>query len=109
MSMAANVTACQDRPMATARIDLGNVGLWTGVFDAVTTAEAQALAAEIESMGWPTVWRPESTGRDALVSAAHILDATSTLKLATGIAQIYARHPHTARAAQLTLHEASGG
>lgn len=95
--------------MAAATLDIGKVGLWTSVFDAVSTAAANELANEIEAMGWPTVWRPESTGRDALVSAAHLLGATRTLKVATGIAQIYARHPHTTRAAQQTLHEASGG
>jgi probable F420-dependent oxidoreductase len=95
--------------MTTATIDIGRVGLWTATFDAVSTAAANELANSIEQMGWPTVWRPEVTGRDALVSAAHLLGATRTLKVATGIAQIYARHPHTARAAQRTLHEASGG
>ena len=29
-------------------------------------------------MGWPTLWRPESTGRDALSSASVMLDASST-------------------------------
>src|SRR4051794_39804718 len=38
-----------------------------------------------------------------------MLDATTTLRVATGVAQIQARHPMTAKAAQLTLHEASGG
>ncbi len=37
-----------------------------------------------------------------------MLDATTTLRVATGIAQIQARHPVTASAAQLTLHEAYG-
>jgi probable F420-dependent oxidoreductase len=60
-------------------------------------------------MGWPCLWRPETSGRDALVSAAQILESTTTLKVATGIAQIHARHPLTTRNAQRTLHEASGG
>ena len=95
--------------MPTARIDIGKVGLWTSVFDALSTADAKSVAAQIEEMGWPTVWRPEVSGRDALISAAHLLDATTSLVVATGIAQIYARHPHTARAGQRTLHEASVG
>ena len=45
----------------------------------------------------------------ALVSAATMLEATERLVIATGVAQIHARHPHTARAAQRTLHESSGG
>ncbi len=90
-------------------IEIGRVGLWTGQLDALPTSQVRELAQELEAMGWPCLWRPESSGRDALVSATHILDATSNLRVATGIAQIHARHPHTARAAQRTLHEASGG
>ena len=90
-------------------IDIGRVGIWTGQFDAMPTARVRDVVQELEAIGWPCVWRPESSGRDALVSAAHMLDATTTLRVATGIAQIHARHPHTARAAQRTLHEASGG
>lgn len=90
-------------------IEIGRVGLWTGQLDALPTSQVRDLAQELEAMGWPCLWRPESSGRDALVSAAHILDATSILRVATGIAQIHARHPHTARAGQRTLHEASGG
>ena len=60
-------------------------------------------------MGWPTLWRPESTGRDALISSSVLLDATSQLNVASGIAQIYARHPVTTAAAQKTLFEAHEG
>jgi probable F420-dependent oxidoreductase len=90
-------------------IDIGRVGLWTGLLDAHPTSRVRELAVELEEMGWPCVWRQETSGRDALVSAAQILEATTTLKVATGIAQIHARHPLTTRNAQRTLHEASGG
>jgi probable F420-dependent oxidoreductase len=90
-------------------IEIGRVGIWTGQLDALATAQVRDVVQEVEALGWPCLWRPESSGRDALVSAAHMLDATSVLRVATGIAQIHARHPHTARAAQRTLHEASGG
>jgi len=90
-------------------IDIGRVGLWTSLLDQYPTSRVREVVVELESMGWPCVWRPEAAGRDALVSAAHMLDATTTLRVATGIAQIQARHPMTANAAQRTLHEASGG
>jgi probable F420-dependent oxidoreductase len=90
-------------------IDIGRVGLWTSLFDQHPTSRVREVVAELETIGWPCVWRPETSGRDALVSAAHMLDATTTLRVATGIAQIQARHPLTAGAAQKTLHEASGG
>lgn len=90
-------------------IDIGRVGLWTWLLDSLPTSGALELAVELEEMGWPCLWRPESSGRDALISSAQVLQATTSLKMATGIAQIHARHPVTTRSAQRTLHEASGG
>jgi probable F420-dependent oxidoreductase len=90
-------------------IDIGPVGLWTGLLDAHPSSRVKELAVELEEMGWPCLWRPETAGRDALVSCAQLLDATTRLKVATGIAQMHARHPVTTRTAQRTLHESSGG
>ena len=90
-------------------VDIGRVGLWTFLLDEHPTTRVRELAQEIEEMGWPTLWRPESTGRDVLVSASVLLEITSRLNVASGIAQIYARHPVTTAAAQKTLYEASAG
>jgi probable F420-dependent oxidoreductase len=90
-------------------MDIGRVGLWTFLLDEHPTSRVRELAQEIEEMGWPTLWRPESSGRDALVSSSVLLDATSRLIVASGIAQIYARHPVTTAAAQKTLFEAHEG
>jgi probable F420-dependent oxidoreductase len=90
-------------------MDIGRVGLWTFLLDEHPTTRVRELAQEIEEMGWPTLWRPESTGRDVLISSSVLLDATSRLIVASGIAQIYARHPVTTAAAQKTLFEAHEG
>jgi probable F420-dependent oxidoreductase len=90
-------------------MDIGRVGLWTFLLDEHPTSRVRELAQEIEDMGWPTLWRPESSGRDALISSSVLLDATSQLIVASGIAQIYARHPVTTAAAQKTLFEAHEG
>jgi probable F420-dependent oxidoreductase len=90
-------------------MDIGRVGLWTFLLDDHPTPRVRDLAQEVEDMGWPTLWRPESTGRDALISSSVLLDATSKLNVASGIAQIYARHPVTTAAAQKTLFEAHEG
>ena len=90
-------------------IDIGRVGLWTFLLDAHPATRVRELAVELEEMGWPCLWRPETSGRDAMVSCSTLLEATTTLKVATGIAQIHARNPLTTAAAQTTLHEASGG
>src|SRR5215216_348152 len=60
-------------------------------------------------MGYPTLWINEATGRDPFVLATLLLSATSKLKLATGIANIYARDAMTTAAAQKTLAEAYPG
>ncbi|MEZ5234261.1 MAG: LLM class F420-dependent oxidoreductase [Acidimicrobiales bacterium] len=87
-------------------VDLGRIGLWQGVLDQQPTSRVRELAAELESMGWGALWLPESTGRDALVSSSVLLGATTTLKVATGIAQIHARDPIAMVNAQRTLAEA---
>ncbi|GBE24669.1 MAG TPA: TIGR03620 family F420-dependent LLM class oxidoreductase [Actinobacteria bacterium] len=87
-------------------MDIGRVGLWTFLLDEQPTSRVRDLVQEIEDMGWSTLWRPESTGRDVLVAASVMLEATSRLIVASGIAQIYARHPVTTAAAQKTLSEA---
>ena len=90
-------------------MDIGRVGLWTFLLDEHPTTRVRDLVQEIEDMGWPTLWRPESTGRDVLVAASVMLDATTNLIVASGIAQIYARHAVTTAAAQKTLAEAHDG
>ena len=87
-------------------MDIGRIGLWQGVLDQQPSGRVREVVAELEEMGWPTVWIPEAVGRDPFVSASVMLGATTTLKIATGIAQIHARHPMTTAAAQKTLAEA---
>ncbi len=90
-------------------MDIGRVGIWTFLLDEHPASRVRELAQEIEEMGWPTLWRPESSGRDVLLSSSVLLDATSRLIVASGIAQIYARNPVTTAAAQKTLFEAHEG
>jgi probable F420-dependent oxidoreductase len=95
--------------MATRHFELGRVGIWTGVLDAVPSAEAQRLAGRLEELGFPTLWIPETVGRDPFVTAALLLSATTTLNVATGIANIYARDAVTMANTQRTLEEAFPG
>ena len=95
--------------MAKPSVDLGKVGIWNGGIDALTTSEAVECAQLIESLGYGALWVAEAVGRDPFVSASVLLAGTKHLKLATGIANIYARDPMTMRAGQLTLAEAFPG
>ena len=95
--------------MANKQFDLGRVGIWTGVLDAVPSSEARQIAARIEELGFPTLWIPETIGRDPFVSAALLLSATENLRIATGIANIYARDAVTMANTQRTMDEAFPG
>jgi probable F420-dependent oxidoreductase len=95
--------------MVASRFELGRVGIWTGVLDAVPSAEAKRLAGQLEQLGFPTLWIPETLGRDPFVTAALLLSATSSLHVATGIANIYARDAVTMANTQRTLEEAFPG
>jgi probable F420-dependent oxidoreductase len=90
-------------------IDLGRIGIWTAALDAHSSSQAQEAAQELETMGYPVLWINEATGRDPFVLATLLLAATSTLKLATGIANVYARDAMTTAACQKTLAEAFPG
>ena len=90
-------------------MDIGRIGIWTGVLDAVPSAEAQRLAKTIEELGFPTLWIPETLGRDPFITATLLLGATTDLKIATGIANIYARDAVTMANTQRSLEEAFPG
>lgn len=95
--------------MSTKRIDLGRVGIWTGVLDAVPSAQARQVARELEELGFPTLWIPETVGRDPFVTATLLLESTDNLKVATGIANIWARDAVTMANTQRSLEEAFPG
>jgi probable F420-dependent oxidoreductase len=87
-------------------IDIGPVGIWTAALDAHPAVKAQEAAQQLEAMGFPVLWINETTGRDPFVLATMLLSATSELKVATGIANVYARDAVTMAACQKSLSEA---
>jgi probable F420-dependent oxidoreductase len=84
------------------------IGVWTST-DGLTARDAAETAKKIEALGYSALWHPETVGRDPLVHLAHLANATQTLMLATGIANLYNRHPGTMKQARNTLAEQSGG
>ncbi len=90
-------------------IDIGRVGIWTSALEAQPADRARQAAEELEALGFPILWVNETTGRDPFVLATMLLASTSKLKLATGIANIYARDALTMAASQKTLAEAFPG
>jgi probable F420-dependent oxidoreductase len=95
--------------MQSSHIDIGTYGLWTGAFATVGSSLARECAAEVEELGFGALWIPETVFREVFLEAAMLLESTSTLKVATGIANRYARDAVTTNAAMQTLNEAFPG
>ncbi len=66
------------------------------------------FARRVESTGIDTLWVPELFGREPFAASGHLLANTSTLTVATGIANVYARDAVAAAAGGATLAEFSG-
>jgi alkanesulfonate monooxygenase SsuD/methylene tetrahydromethanopterin reductase-like flavin-dependent oxidoreductase (luciferase family) len=92
--------------MVKPRVDIGKYGIWYGGVDGLTTPAAKEAARTVESLGFTALWVAEAVGRDPFVSSTVLLSATTTLVLATGIANIYARDAMTMVAGQNAVAEA---
>ncbi len=90
-------------------IDIGSYGIWTAALDLQPSAVARECAAEIEQLGFGALWIPEAVQRDVLAHSLILLEATESLKVATGIANRYARDAMTTNAAMQTINEAHPG
>lgn len=87
---------------------LSTTGVWFFT-DMLTTEQSREFAARIESLGYSALWIPDTLGRDPFVNATILLDATTELIVATGIANIHMRHPGMMKQGALSLAEFSGG
>ena len=88
--------------------NLSTTGVWYFT-DAMTAAQAAETAARIESLGYSTMWIPETAGRDPFAHIGYLATQTTTLNFATGIANIFHRHPGAMMQAANTLAEQTGG
>jgi hypothetical protein len=70
---------------------LGRVGLWTRQLDVQPAKQVREAIAELEELGWGSLWFWEVFGREALTSAGLLLCATRRMVIASGIANIWAR------------------
>jgi len=89
-------------------MDTGKLGVWY-FFDGMSSADAAAAAKRIESLGYGTLWVPETVGKSPVALSSWLLANTSKLNVATGIINIYHREPGVTLAAQKTLAEQSDG
>jgi probable F420-dependent oxidoreductase len=87
---------------------LKKLGVWAGI-DRCSAADAAVFAKRVEAWGYGALWIPEGIGREVFTSSAWLLANTRDLTVASGIANIYARDPIAAAAAQKGLNEQSSG
>ncbi|MCA2178172.1 TIGR03620 family F420-dependent LLM class oxidoreductase [Nonomuraea glycinis] len=89
---------------------MGRVGVWNGTLGGESAAFEREAAAEVERLGFKTLWIGETpTGKEALVHSALLLGATRHLMVATGIASIWGRDATAAANGADALAEAFDG
>ncbi|HEY1222218.1 MAG TPA: TIGR03620 family F420-dependent LLM class oxidoreductase [Acidimicrobiales bacterium] len=82
------------------------VGIWTSTHESLPASRSGEVASELESLGYSAMWLPEAWGRESFTSASLLLAATSSITVATGIANIWARDAVTSANAARTLNAA---
>jgi len=87
----------------------GTVGVWTLTHEAVHPASLGEVTTRIETAGFSALWVPEAYGREAMTGALLLLERSTGLVVASGIAQIHARDAMATAAASRTLADVSGG
>ena len=91
------------------RARLGRVGVWTFAFDALEAADVREAVAEIEGLGYPSVWVPEGgSSREIFAHLSLLLSATERVTVCSGIANVTARHPEAMAGGARTLADAFG-
>ena len=83
-------------------------GCWTAP-EALSGADAAAFAMRVEELGYSQLWMGETFGRDPFALAAHVGAVTSTVGLASGIANVYNRHAGVMKQGAYTVAEQTGG
>ena len=84
----------------------GTVGIWTVTHESLPPQRSGEIAHELEELGYAAMWIPEAYSREAFTSSHFLLQATSTIVVATGIANIWARDAVTAASAAKSLNAA---
>ena len=89
-------------------MQLGRLGAWYST-DKLGGAKAiAAFAANVERLGYGTLWYPESRGYESFSVAGFMLGATKTLNIGSSIASIYARDAFTSRRGMISLNALYG-
>ncbi len=73
---------------------LGPLNVWSFALQRLAAPDEISAAREMEAIGFPAIWMPESVGsKDVMVHAGLLLANTDKAIVAPGIASIHARDP----------------
>jgi probable F420-dependent oxidoreductase len=84
----------------------GRLGVFSGSLASQPAAVQREVAQQIEKLGFGTLWYGEAIAREVFAQGAIFLAATSSLVVASGIANIWARDPMAMAAGGRALGEA---
>jgi probable F420-dependent oxidoreductase len=87
---------------------LGRLGVWYSADKHADAAGIAAFVTAVEGLGYDTLWYPESRGYESFTVAGYMLSHTSTLKIGSSIASIYARDAFTSRRGMISLNQLYG-
>ncbi len=89
---------------------LGRVGAWLGALGWAPAAVERDAVAEVEELGYGSLWYSEAhNGKESLSHGALLLAATRRIVVASGIANIWVRDPMAMAAGANALAEAFPG
>jgi probable F420-dependent oxidoreductase len=89
-------------------MELGRLGVWYSADKHADPAAIGAFVRTVEKLGYNTLWYPESRGYESFSIAGYMLSHTSTLKIGSSIASIYARDAFTSRRGMISLNQLYG-
>jgi probable F420-dependent oxidoreductase len=90
-------------------LGLGRIGVWSRALRYnPDRAAAQAAVAELEALGYGAAWLPD-TGGDVLGDVAGVLEATTSIAVATGILNIWVHEPQYVASGCAALHRVHPG
>ena len=89
-------------------IDIGRMGVWYAA-DKLNPEEWKRFIGSAEALGYSTLWYSEARGFESMSLASFLLCQTSTIKVGSSIASIYARDASASRNGMHTLSAISGG
>ena len=87
---------------------LGRLGVWYSADKHASPAAIGHFAKLVEKLGYSTLWYPESRGYESFSVAGYMLSETTTLKIGSSIASIYARDAFTSRRGMISLNQLYG-